>query len=410
MTRLTASQAAQRLGVKPATLYAYVSRGVLRRTPAADGRRSLFDAAEVEALARRGRPRRASRPFVFEVEIQTTLTEIGHHVVRYRGHDAALLATSATVEQVATLLWTGTLPTAAEAHRLGWLPAPLTVPAAERAVDRIRVAVAMAAAVDGARDDLGPRAVEACGRTLVSTAVAAVQTRDGVRVPTLTVDGHQVRDSIAGRMWAALAPGRARSELVALVNASLVLLIDHELAASTLAARIAACTRADPYAVVSAGLGPLSGPLHGGASRQARRMFDDAVGPDGASGAVAQAIVRHGRCPGFGHPLYPDGDPRAATLLRLLRQACGGARAMDRVEAVLAAAQRRVQVAPNIDAALAAIGHVTAMPVDSGEALFAVARSIGWIAHAMEEYLEPPLRFRPRARFVGQPCHTGGAC
>ena len=411
--RLTANQAADRLGVKPATLYAYVSRGVLRRVTAADGRHSLFDAAEVDALARRGRPRRASRPFLFELEIQTALTEIGDHALRYRGHDAVQLARTASVEQVATLLWTGGLPSMAEAHAVPWPAAAISRPTLGSAVDRVRVAVAMAAAIDPLRADLRPEAVVVCGRTVVSTAVDALPPGRGERTPRLAIgDGPPLRGTLAGRVFAKLVPGRARPELVTLVNATLVLLIDHELAASTLAARVAASTRADPYAVVSAGLGPLSGPLHGGASRVVRTMFDAASGAGGSAAAVADALRIHGMVPGFGHRLYPNGDPRAAALLDMLRAACGGNRSMSTVEGVLSAAQRRVPVAPNVDAVLGALGFVTGMPVDAGEAMFAIARSIGWIAHALEEYQEQPLRFRPRARFVGgqqEPRHTGRA-
>ena len=400
--RLTANQVADRLGVKPATVYAYVSRGVLRRVPAADGRRSLFDAAEVDALARRGRPRRASRPFVFELEIETALTDIGDHSLRYRSHDAIQLARTASVEQVAGLLWTGHLPTVDEAHAVPWAAAAIDRPTIGEAVDRIRLAVATASAIDPLRRDLSPASVISCGRVIVATAVDSLQSMGGERTPRLVLgSGEPVRGSIAGRVWAKLVPGRARPELVALVNAALVLLIDHELAASTLAARVAASTRSDPYAVVSAGLGPLSGPLHGGASRAARAMFDAAAGAGGASAAVADALRVYGRCPGFGHHVYRHGDPRAVALFDLLRSACGGSRAMSTVEGVMSAAQRRVPVPPNVDAALAALGHVTGMPADGGEAMFAIARSIGWIAHAMEEYQAAPLRFRPRAHFIG---------
>ena len=120
MRTLTAAEAAKRLGVKVETVYAYVSRGVLRSTRAADSRSSLFDAADVEAIALRGRPRRVSRRLTFEVEIDTHLTEIDGHALRFRGHDAVKLATSATFEQVAELLWTGALP-----ERGRWLLGPL---------------------------------------------------------------------------------------------------------------------------------------------------------------------------------------------------------------------------------------------------------------------------------------------
>ncbi|MGD9997945.1 MAG: citrate/2-methylcitrate synthase, partial [Ilumatobacteraceae bacterium] len=394
---------------KPATLYAYVSRGVLQRRRAADGRRSVFDAAEVDALARRGRPRRASRPFVFEVEIETSITEIRDHHLRFRGHDAVELARTCSVEQVAELLWTGRLLPLDVAHAATWPAAPIDLPRVGEGLDRIRLAVAGAAAVDPLRADLRPESVVACARVIVSTEVDSLDGQGAERTPRLALgDGSPLRATLAGRMWSKLAPGRARPEHVRVMNAALVLLVDHELAASTLAARVAASTRADPYAVVSAGLGPVSGPLHGGASRAARRMFDAAARAGGADAAVAEALREHGRCPGFGHPLYPGGDPRAVALLSLLREACGGDRGMSAVESVLSAVQRRVPVAPNIDAALAAFGHVTGMPVDAGETIFAVARTIGWIAHAMEEYLEAPVRFRPRARYVGRSGSTTG--
>jgi citrate synthase len=237
---------------------------------------------------------------------------------------------------------------------------------------------------------------------IVSTAIDALVGQGVERTPRLALGGGPpLRATLAGRMWTKLGSGRARPEHVRVLNATLVLLVDHELAASTLAARVAASTRADPYAVVGAGLGPLSGPLHGGASRAVRRMFEQAGRAGGADAAVADALREFGRCPGFGHRLYPRGDPRAVALLAMLRDACGGERAMSTVESVLSAVQRRVPVAPNIDAALGAFAYVTGMPADAGETVFAVARTVGWIAHAMEEYQEAPVRFRPRARYVG---------
>jgi citrate synthase len=199
-----------------------------------------------------------------------------------------------------------------------------------------------------------------------------------------------------------LASARPTAPLVGVLDAALVLLADHELAASTFAARIAASTRADPYAVVLAGLGPVAGPLHGGASRAARRLFEDAA-RHGAASALAAAVEVHGLVPGFGHRLYPDGDPRAVALFDLLRRTTGRDRSMAVVDDVIEAMRRRVDVRPNIDAALAAFGMIAAMPLDAGEAIFTVARSAGWIAHAIEEYAEAPLRFRPRALHVGEP-------
>lgn len=127
----------------------------------------------------------------------------------------------------------------------------------------------------------------------------------------------------------------------------------------------------------------------------------DAAAVDGPGPALAHALEIYGAYPGFGQPLYPDGDPRARVLLDLVRGAAGGSRALAVAESVLSTAQRRVHVAPNIDFALAVLGSVASMPPDASEAIFTIARSAGWLAHAIEEYHEAPLRFRPRAVYIG---------
>jgi citrate synthase len=181
------------------------------------------------------------------------------------------------------------------------------------------------------------------------------------------------------------------------MNAALVLLADHELAASTLAVRVAASTRADPYAAVTAGLATISGPYHGAASRLARRVLDRAQATS-SDVALAEAFERNGLYPGFGHQLYERGDPRARVLLDLLHGAWPGNRRLAQVDALIAAARRRGEL-PNVDLALAALGHVAGMAPDAGEAVFTIARTAGWLAHAFEEYDEPVLRFRPRAQY-----------
>lgn len=394
---LAAQEAARRLGVKVETVYAYVSRGALQRLRGPDGRTSRFDASEVEALARRGRPRRTTRPAALDITIETGLTSIIGGTVRYRGHDALALARSATFEQVAELLWTGTLPAT---HR-PWAPVELRVPAVGGTRDRFRLAVALAAAGDDLRGDLRPTAVARAGEEVVGALVGALDVRGDGRVPRLTLPGGTpLRGTVAGRLWTRLADGRPRPGMLAALNAALVLLADHELAVSTLAARVAASARADPWSVVLAGMGPLAGPLHGGAGRLARAVLDDAA-VEGPGPALGRALERHGTYPGFGHPLYPDGDPRARVLLDLLRAAAGGSRALAVADAVVATAQRRAPVAPNVDLALAVLGTVAGLPVDTSEVVFTVARSAGWLAHALEEQAEAPLRFRARAAYTG---------
>ena len=172
---LTAAQAAQRLGIKPATLYAYVSRGMLRRDRAADGRASLFDSGEVERLARRGRPRRPAG--VADITVESAITEITGDSLRFRGLDASRLAVSRTFEEVAELLWTGEFRSAREPWRAR--PAALAagraaqaaLPAGTLPLERLQVIVPAMAATDPLRLQLDPAAVLAAGRSIIAGMV-----------------------------------------------------------------------------------------------------------------------------------------------------------------------------------------------------------------------------------------------
>jgi citrate synthase len=392
---MTVAQAARRLGVKPPTLYAYVSRGVLRSHRGADGRSSLFDPSDIEALARRGRPRRSSRTAALDIVIETSLTTIERERVRYRGHESGRLARTRPFEEVAGLLWSGgleSLDAPWEDVSVGDVP---ETTARGRMSDRLMWAVQAAAVTDPDRRDRNAAAV---GRRMVCAMVGSLPIAGDGRTPRLHLpDRAPMRGTVAGRLWARLAPGRPPAGGVTAMNAALVLLADHELAASTLAVRVAASTRADPYAAVTAGLATISGPYHGAASRLVRRMIDRAQATS-SDVALAEAFERDGLYPGFGHQLYERGDPRARVLLELLHEAWPGNRRMAQVDALVAAARRRGEL-PNVDLALAALGHVAGMAPDAGEAVFTIARTAGWLAHAFEEYDEPVLRFRPRAQF-----------
>ena len=195
--------------------------------------------------------------------------------------------------------------------------------------------------------------------------------------------------------------------MVELLNASLVLLADHELAVSTVAARVTASTRSDPYAVVGAGIAAIRGPLHGGVSRPARQMLEAALaqsaGKDraGVGRAAREVLDRYEFYPGFGHKVYKSGDPRADAMLVRLSELGGESREMEVVEAVVDEVQRRIGMRPNIDLSLAAFGMIARLTEDSGQRIFCVARIAGWCAHAIEEYAEAPLRFRARAVYIG---------
>jgi citrate synthase len=187
---------------------------------------------------------------------------------------------------------------------------------------------------------------------------------------------------------------------VRVLDAAMILLADHELATSTLAARVAASTRADPYAVVLSGLGAVSGLLHGAAGHAPHQMFEEARALGSPELAVARALGTHGRVPGMGHPLYPEADPRAACLLDLLLPLLAK-RDRATITGVISAAATTTNARPNIDLATAALAFAMQMPAAATEAIFDIARTTGWIAHAIEEYGEAPLRFRARALYSG---------
>jgi citrate synthase len=417
--RLGTEEVARRLGVKRETVYAYVSRGLLERHPASGPHDSRFDPAEVERLA--ARARRPDRSSALEVVVETELTLLDPAGrLSYRGRDAIELARFRSFEEVVALLWDGAPAApweldderAAAVAALGDALGP-NAPYAER----IAAVVATLAARDPARDDRDPDSVRRAGADVFAGILTALDrgrlkpppprrgrphppispvrstAQDGAPVRSTAADG--LSASTAARLWSALASdaeAKPRAEQVAALNAALILLADHELAASTFAARVAASAWAGPYRVVLAGLGPLGGSLHGGAGLAVEALLDEvAAGAD--PGAALDTLIAASPVPGFGHRVYRDRDPRADHLLaRLARDPSA--------EALLATAEARGLPAPNVDFALAALVKAHRLRAGSSATIFTVARIAGIVAHALEEY-EHRLRFRPRASYVG---------
>jgi citrate synthase len=413
-----ASEAARRLGVKQATLYSYVSRGVLRRRTGADGRASLFDGGEVEALARRGRPR---HPRAGEFVIESSLTEITSERTCYRGLDITALAARYELEDVAWLLWTGGLTgrergswRAGEAALRAGRAAQAALPPGTLPLERFGVIVPALAAADPLRLQLDPPAVIAAAQAIMAGMVDCLPDADvatGAGGPSgaagaagagraAGVDGAGVAGGLTGRLWAKLRPGPPDDTLKGALRAALVLLADHELAASTFAARVAASVRADPYAVVATGLGAAGGALHGGASLGVEAMLAAAATPEDVPRVVGSLLRRGERIPGFGHFVYRAGDPRAAFLLGEIRARAPASPRLGVADALVREVVGRGLPTPNIDFALAVLANVAGLVAGAAEAVFAVARTAGWIGHALEEYARhAPLR--PRARYTG---------
>jgi citrate synthase len=383
---LTTAEVAKRLDVKPDTVYAYVSRGLLTNVRPGDRRGSRFAQAEVDRLAGRGREGR--RPSGAIERIHTGLTLLTEDELYYRGRPVSELARTASAESVAHLLWLGS-PGPDEPFRApddlvrAAAGAVSALPGTARLTDRVRVAVAAAAAADPLRHDLDPAAVVRRAEGLLATVVDALT-------------GPEPGDGpLASRLWPALAGRPGDPAQVRLLTALLVLLADHDLAASTLAARVAASALANPYAVVSAGLGAVDGRRHGAASTFAHRFLAEALADPVA--ALADRLRSGEPVPGFGHRVYRARDPRAGLVFELL----GDVPVRAAVDAVTERLAGRPGGFPNVDLALAAVVHAHGLPAGAGEAVFAVARIVGWIAHALEEYAEPGLRFRAEGVYTG---------
>ena len=385
---LESEEAAKRLGVKLATLYAYVSRGLIPSYPTSDPRRSQFALDDVERLARRSRAGRRVETRL--ASVTTAVTQLREDGPAYRGTPAAELSRTHGFESVADLLFE-----AASGTPHDWQAVHLPPPPRITASGRLAWAVLMCGAHDPLRSDLRTETVVKNARKVITTAVASL--RDCDDAPDEGDLARQGSESVARRLAGSLTAD-STAALVQAIDAALVLLADHELATSTMAVRVAASTRADIYDALLAGLSTLAGPLHGGASELAHGLLAQAEST-GVGPALDATLRWQGSLPGFGHTLYSGGDPRFDAL-------------MSRIEPLTSPEQRQivnslVELAaahaipgPNVDMALAAVTWAAGLRPDAGRTIFSVARLAGWTAHYIEELAERPLRFRARAVYA----------
>lgn len=378
---VTAAEAAARLGVKRQTLYAYVSRGILHRQVALDGRTSLFDPTELEAVRQGKRDRTEGE---LRTVIATAVTKVSDEELLIRGHDLiALISDQMGFTAIADLLWLSP-------EDEPWPRPEHGLVTDLNGVEGLRSLLAAASASDPLRHDLSPHSVRAAGRRMI-TAMAH-------GLPSLAKGSDA---SLTSALWRRLTSRRGSVKERAALDVALALLADHGLAASTFAARIAASVRADPYSVVSTGLGVIGGPLHGAASAAVHELFAESARLGDAAQAVGDTVRLTGQVPGFGHTLYTQQDPRYSALMTLVVEAWADDPRLQQVYRVRDVVGARRDEFPNVDLALGAFTWLAGMAPNAGETIFAIARTAGWLAHAVEEYDEAPLRFRPRARYLG---------
>jgi citrate synthase len=375
MSWLTAEQALNLLGTKSQTLYANVSRGRIRaKSDPVDTRRSLYFAEDVKRLATRHAGRRKTEAVAAEAiqwgdpVLPSALSTVFNGRLFYRGQDVAMLAETASLEDIALLLWDMKRPLRLEEGEVRRKPPSLNA--------------AFLALAERTTGDL-----PSLGRSL----------------PALQSEA----ESVFGTVAEALAPGASglplhqrlavawdRPDAGDLIRRCLVLLADHELNASTFTARITASAGATLSAAALSGLSTLTGPLHGGAWQSVRSLVARAAAI-GAEDAVRSYLSEGRPLPAFGHQLYPDVDVRAEALLHCFTLPPLFARVRDVGEQLVG---ERV----NVDFALTAMTHAFHLPEDAPLIIFALARTVGWLAHAMEQVTSGRL-IRPRARYVGPP-------
>lgn len=405
---MSAQEAADELGISLATLYAYVSRGLLRSEEDDESKRTRrYLREDVERLKARKEGRRspedaveASLHFGLPV-LESAITLIDGGRLYYRGQDAVRLAETASVEQVAALIWTGD-QTRDEAlfpmsDSSGRYPRRITPSIGEEIwrtlrtlapIERFSVALPLVAHEDPSAYDLRPESImRTSARILLLLSVLAGESQ---------TDG----DRVAARL--AVGWGISDPDAVRLISAALILCADHELNVSTFTARVVASGGATPYQVVSAGLAALQGYKHGGHTSRVEGLLNEIERLSRVRAVLVERLKRGETLPGFGHKLYPEGDPRAAYLLERLSRYAPHSDALRRVQTVCSEVEEVLGKRPTIDLALVALTKTLRLRDGAALALFAIGRAIGWIGHALEQYADDRM-IRPRARYVGRP-------
>ncbi|MBV8888842.1 MAG: citrate synthase family protein [Alphaproteobacteria bacterium] len=434
---MSAREAAARLGVKLETLYAYVSRGRLSSIEVPGSRERHYRAADIDALRSVRDGSRAPRPDAAEAlipVISSSICLIEGGRLYYRGRDALRLAESATLEEIAALLWRPDLDAqASTGAAAAGMPRQQEPFASGRSQEPPLAATRTAAGVRAGRSPTARRTkvesrvrgndrtqaarpAEMAGLGMIERCQLRLAALAGVDLPALDLTragvartGYKILRELAGCV-AETAPSSAPVHAqfadrwgldeagADLLRRCLVLLADHELNASTFVARCVASTGATPYGVVSAALSALSGRRHGGASARAEALLHELAQSSDPMPVMAARLARDEELPGMGQPLYPEGDPRGLAILAAVGVALPQARS--RIEGAVAAARQLTGKHPNVDFALAAAATALGLPAGAALGLFVVGRSVGWIAHAIEQY-ESGVLIRPRARYTG---------
>lgn len=457
MVWMTAAEALEVLNVRPQTLYANVSRGKIRAKPDEhDPRRSLYHRDDVLRMARRANGRRKVEIVSSEAMqygdpvLPSSISTAADGRLLYRGHDATTLADTASLEDIAALLWQ-----CEPAEAVALWPAASLHMSTSRSASLSPQPSAPAPGQASAGPATQPTADGAATNNALAAALLALARRSAADPPSLGRPAAELRaeaasvlqtlteamagDASANRTLADASSGRdrrgtgngddqgyraggsldaRRAHIAAtatisrrlalawqaephedLIRRALVLMADHELNASTFATRVAISTGASLAAGVLAGLTTLTGPLHGGAAAAFNQLVANAT-QHGADHAVHDWLTQQRPLAAFGHPLYREGDPRALALLKHLPE-------IQPHEAIARAVEQQAGELPSSDYALAVLTAACRLPPDAPFILFATGRCVGWLAHALEQVQANRL-IRPRARYTGPAAISAG--
>src|SRR5260370_10805645 len=387
---LSAREASAELAISPATLYAYVSRGLTRSEPSSDSRNRRYRAEDVRSLKERRTPspeQRGLRSFDADLPVMdSTIATITEDGPIYRGVNCIDLAESDTLEHAATLLWdvTGVDPFSKDncPHVSGEMRAIADAARHAAPIDRTIAVLALAASAD-------PRAFTraADGRAMVGGRILRL-------VIATMLNGTPSPDPLHLQLAKAWAPDNKRA--ADLIRRALVLLADHELNASTFTVRCAASSGLNLYDAIIAGLVALKGPKHGGAGVLAAQFVKALIDRDVAP-IIRERVALGERFAGFGHGVYKHGDPRAQALLEALARSGAERKLTHEIPERIAEATGEFV---NINSALAVLMATLRLPTGHELVLVSMARTVGWIAHAIEQLQHGGL-IRPRARYIG---------
>ncbi|MEA2237258.1 MAG: citrate synthase [Thermoanaerobaculia bacterium] len=391
---LSSKEASTFLGVSATTLYAYVSRGLVRSS-ASPGKSHLrrYAAEDLERLRGRRELRRdpaktAERALHWGMPVlESAITLIDSDRLYYRGHDACELAQKRSVEEVAALLWTGDFAVDLFANT------PLHVVAGGESaealpfISRAQSMLPLVAVHDSLAFDLRSRAVAQTGWRIVNL------------LTSVAVESSDLEETIEETLCKRWIPRTAHATEI--LRAALILCADHELNVSSFTARCVASAKSNPYAVVVAGLAAIEGAKHGGMSEKVETMLDELRRTRDVRKALADRLRRGEPIYGFGHPLYANGDPRAALLMEMLGRRFAKSAELTFARSVAKAGEELTGDKPTIDFALVAVARTLKLPRGAALTLFALGRSIGWIGHAIEQYANDEM-IRPRAKYIGE--------